>query len=446
VPQKAIGLPDPTAYGSPEDLQPGTISPFFVQEHAAERAGLHSDVRLGNAKRKLLSWAVRKGLPPPGGKHYAVMQPLHEEAYGPWEGQIASGYGAGEVRSKVRGRALITGVDEAGVSFVTAHEKYPQRFRLQRTEKLGDKAWLLINTTPDVPREYKKISYRVVPAKDVEQLFTPENVVTAKIDGSAAWYEILGDKIEALSYRTSKQTGRPIVHTERAELYGHQPGLGKHRDTVLRGEMFGMRAGKAVPAAELGGLLNATVERSLELKRQKQIKMYHAVFDILQYRGKDVSGLPYEQRLKLIDLVLKDLPKSFTRPPTARTPEEMRKLWRDIQRKRNPYSEEGIIASPLRGGVPTKVKLYPESDVVIENVFAGEGGLKGEAAGGFEYSLPSKPGVIVGRVGTGFGRDDRVDMWRNPDSWIGRTVRIKAQEQFPSGAYRAPVFIARHEG
>jgi 2'-5' RNA ligase len=36
-------------------------------------------------------------------------------------------------------------------------------------------------------------------------------------------------------------------------------------------------------------------------------------------------------------------------------------------------------------------------------------------------------------------------MWQNPNEWVGRTARIRAQEQFPSGAYRAPAFLARHE-
>jgi hypothetical protein len=36
-------------------------------------------------------------------------------------------------------------------------------------------------------------------------------------------------------------------------------------------------------------------------------------------------------------------------------------------------------------------------------------------------------------------------MLRDPGSFIGRTARIRAQEQFPGGAYRAPSFLALHE-
>jgi ATP-dependent DNA ligase len=222
--------------------------------------------------------------------------------------------------------------------------------------------------------------------------------------------------------------------------------LKAYKDTLLRAEIYGERKGRAIPAAELGGLLNATIERSLQAQKAKNIAVKHMVFDVLRFKGKDVTKLPYEQRLKLVQQVVKALPDSFSVPESYRTPAEMRELWREIKTKKHPLSEEGIIAHPTGTGAPTKVKLYPEADVTIEKIFPGEGALTGTAAGGFEYSLPGKPGVVVGRVGTGFGREDRADMWKNPDAWVGRSVRIKAQEQFPSGAYRAPVFIARHEG
>jgi len=37
-------------------------------------------------------------------------------------------------------------------------------------------------------------------------------------------------------------------------------------------------------------------------------------------------------------------------------------------------------------------------------------------------------------------------MLNKPEDWIGRIARVKSQEQLPSGAYRMPVFISRHEG
>ncbi len=48
-------------------------------------------------------------------------------------------------------------------------------------------------------------------------------------------------------------------------------------------------------------------------------------------------------------------------------------------------------------------------------------------------------------MGSGFSDEVRREMLSNPDSWIGRMARVRAQEKFPSGALRAPSFLARHE-
>lgn len=437
MPQKAIGLPDPEEYGSITSLKPGSILPFYVQKHLARKAGPHYDVRLGEPGGKLLSWAVRKGLPKPGQKHLGIQQALHEESYGGWSGTIPRGYGAGKVESKIRGKALITSSDKNGVTFVTAHEKHPQRFRLQRTPR----GWLLINVTPAKKREYGKVHYKKVDEKEIDQLFNPANLISAKIDGSAEWVEILGDKIESLSYRTSKQTGRPIVHTERV---GSPRLKEKLKDTVLRGELYGVKDGKVISAAELGGLLNSVVALSLAKQQKKNIKLKHAVFDILRHEGKDLTKLPYGERLRILEDVVKKLPPEFHIPEGYTDPVKQRRLWQRIKKGQHPLTVEGIVAHPLADGVPQKVKTFKEYDVYIRDVFPGKGRLEGTGAGGFRYSL-TPGGPVVGAVGTGFSDEDRRDMLTNPDVWVGRRARIESQEQFPSGAYRAPGFIARHE-
>jgi len=90
------------------------------------------------------------------------------------------------------------------------------------------------------------------------------------------------------------------------------------------------------------------------------------------------------------------------------------------------------------------VKLYEEHDVHVKDIFPGKKSLEGVGAGGFSYSL--KPGEeSVGEVGSGFTQSTREQMLQSPEDFIGRTARIRAQEQFPSGAYRAPSFLALHE-
>jgi hypothetical protein len=83
--------------------------------------------------------------------------------------------------------------------------------------------------------------------------------------------------------------------------------------------------------------------------------------------------------------------------------------------------------------------------VLIKNVVEGMGKYQGVGAGGFDYALPEAPDKVVGRVGTGFTDDLRQQMWQSPGDFVGRTARIHAQQQFPSGAYRAPALLGLHE-
>lgn len=205
-------------------------------------------------------------------------------------------------------------------------------------------------------------------------------------------------------------------------------------------------ASAVLPASELGGILNATIANSLKRQREKNVRMRMALFDVAKYgRKRMTKEMPYLERLAKVKEVASVLPAGvFTVPETFTDPEEQRKLWDQIVAGQHPLTTEGIVAHPLAGGRPAKAKVYPEYDVFVREVFPGEGGLAGKGAGGFSYST-TPDGPIVGRVGTGFDMSTREDMLSAPEEWVGRKARIRAQEQFPSGAYRAPVFIALHE-
>jgi len=444
--QSAAGIPDRDVYGNPLTLQPG-MYPWVVQHHLAERAGPHYDVRLGGgpAGQELFSWAGRY-LPEPGEKRLFSQQPLHAGSYATFQGRIDGRYGRGEVRRKDLGTALITKVSPNSIHFTVAHHGQPERFTLVRLPQRADqkRKWLLMNVTPTQAPQQPKQRYVQLDAENVEKVFDPKYLVSAKLDGAAALLKLLGDKIELVSYRPSK-TGRPIVHTERFQPPDVKipPRL---RGSVLRGEIYGVRKGRAISAAELGGLLNASVEQSLAKQRDTDTQLRMALFGVHQRGRKAVPPeTQFSTQREMLQEILKTLPpERFHEPPSAASPEEARRLWQQIISKRHPLTSEGIVAQPLAGGTPIKVKTHHEHDIHIREIFPGRGKLSGRAAGGFSYSL-TPTGPIVGEVGTGFSAQDREDMWRNPEAWIGRRARIRAQEQFPSGAFRAPAFLARHE-
>lgn len=421
---------------------------YVTQLHNAAKAGPHTDLRFGNKGLGLYSWAVPKGMPEAGDRpRLGIAQSQHSHKYKDFQGTIPAGeYGAGTVETSEKGQALITRVEPNRIEFTLAHKKYPERYTMIRT---GGRSWLVVNTTPvesEALEGFKKEHYKVLEPEEAEEVLRGSHAVSAKIDGAALVADIMKDRVEFLSYRRQKASGRPIVHTERV---GGLTGLDIPEElvgTTLRGELYGERGGRAIPPQELSGLLNSSLARALKDKTDRRIKLKAAMFGILR-SGKAIPGDPVK-RLEAIRGIIAGLPVKgvFSTPPTETDPAKAGKLYKDIIEGRNPLTSEGIVAEPLAGGVPIKIKPREEADVYVRDVFPADTVRTGDVrAGGFSYSLEPE-GPIVGNVGTGFEHSTLKDMLANPEQYRGRIARIRSQGQFEGGAHRAPSFVSMHEG
>ena len=453
----APGLPSKNEMGDVSQIPIGQLLNYVDQEHAARRANLHHDIRFG--PDRLYSWAMRKGLPKPGEKHLAVQQSLHRGSWANFEGEIMSGnYGAGMVKKHEKGSVIVTKAEPDKINFSIVSRKAPEFFSMIKLPK-NPKHWLMVNTTPQnltkflggtKPEEVGAIKpkYTLIPAADVQKVFDPKYLVQEKIDGAAMLFKLFSDKIEAVSYRSTKE-GKPIVHTYR--IFGPSGATKsvkvpkEFQGSILRGEAYGVKDNKAIPPQELGGLLNSSVEKSLRDQKLKGVEMRNALFDIVSLPTGDIKGMLPEQRRETLQRILTHLPQpKFHLPEQAETPEEAKALWERITSGQNPRTEEGVVAYPRAGGRLLKVKQTPETSVFVRNVFPGEGRLAGQMAGGFEYSR-SPEGEIVGRVGTGFSDETRRRMLQDKEDWVGRTANVRSQSSFPSGALRAPAFLSLSE-
>jgi hypothetical protein len=472
----AIGLPDPGNKGDLSALSPGLID-MVIQHHKARLAGPHYDVRFATPETGLYSWAARKELPTPGKRVAVFRQPLHTHEYGSFEGEIPKGYGAGSVRKHRAGKILVTEIRPNLIKFTTADRRHPERFVLLKPEGWIDDDWLLINRTPTEPLPYEKVHYKKIDGDQVEKALDKlmeGDTVEAKIDGASSLVRLLEKGVEVTSYRASKETGGPITHTER--FFGGPGNMEVPPDlvgTILKGELYGTRkaengangvyqrgrVGESVDRGgsspmgvigpqELGGILNASLGRSLEKQREGGIDLRNMIFDIQQL-GKQPVGhdTPRAERRRMIEDILERVPGLTAdgkfHLAEAATPEDAKRLWQQIRSGEHPLTREGVVIHPARGR-PIKGKLTEERDVWLTGVFPGEGRLAGQAAGGFTYAL--KPGgETVGKVGTGLSDELRRELWADPESYTGRMARIRAQEQHPSGAFRAPALLAFHE-
>lgn len=449
---KAKGIPDRRYYGAPgKDFTAGQLIDYVIQKHHAERAGPHYDLRAGNKEKGLHSWVTRKELPEAGGRLLLIHQPVHSYRYKDFEGEIGPGYGKGTVKKVSDGKLLITKATKDQLHFTTADNKPERRYAVIRTGKSDDYQWLLTRPHNLSHPKVEKPKMKNIDAdklREVLKNLKGDEHVQAKIDGALNFVQILKNKPELLSHRTSKETGLPIVHTER--FFGGRPEIEvpkKYQGAVLLSEVYGTRKGKAIPPQELGGILNSTIDKSLDKQKKTDVKLKAMLFDVARVGGKkiDPATVPYSERHQMLEEIIKYLPKGkFELPHTVKGSDQANKLLKQVSSGQHDKTVEGLVIHPNVGRA-AKLKLTNEHDVYIRDIFPGEGKYFKTGAGGIKYSLTPE-GPIVGKVGTGLSDELRRDMFKNPDNYIGRIARIRSQGQFQdTGAYRAPSLIAVHE-
>lgn len=444
----APGIPaKETSHDLPEVKAPTTWE-FAVHDHDAERRGRHFDLRLGDPDTGFAhSWAMHAEWPKPGQRTWAIQQPTHTLRYMDFEGTISDGYGKGGVKLFDRDKTEITSSRPGHVSFNVYRSTGPEEYTLHR---VGGKQWILMNRTthrakhPDLPDskpKYKEIPVSKIPVDD------PNYVVQPKIDDAHNLFIFpeSGEQIRVVSYRPTNRAQGVIEHTHKI------PGLFGTRTpkdlggTILRGGLYALhpKTGEATPAEHVGALLNSDVWKSRE-KQKEHGELISVLYDVVKYRGRDMSEVPYKEKLEVLRKVEKELPNIFHLPRMATTAKAKEQMVRDVREGKLPETREGVILWHLNESKPPiKAKFVKEHDVYIRDFFPGEGKYRGRAVGGFLFSH-EPDGPIVGRVGTGLSDEQRIDMHQHPERYRGMVARVKAQQKYGSGALRAPAFLGWH--
>lgn len=438
----APGIPtEKTVHTFPKVEKPRTFE-FGLHEHHAERAGKHFDLRLGDpATGYAHSWAMRYW-PKPGEVRLAVQQPTHTLEYMDFEGTIKDGYGKGKVDLARRDKTEIVSSSKGHVRFNLYSGKGVEEYLLRHTSRDGDD-WMLHNVTTtrgDLPSS--KPSYKVLPAGKLDPNDT-RTVMQAKIDGAHVLYNFKkpGSTMDVLSYRPTDRATGIIEHTQKLPDYQAHKTPAAMKDTILRGELYAVdKNGKALPAARVGGILNAGVWKSRE-KQETEGQLVPVVFDVVKWKGKNVEKAPYAEKLELLRQATKHAPW-LNLPRTAETPEDKEKLISDIRSGKEPSTEEGVIEWNLDKNLPRKSKFLREADAYVKDIFLEQGTRKG-LAGGFAFSK-TPGGPVVGRVGTGFSHALKRDMAAHPEKYKGLHARLAVQPAPAHYAPRAPAFKGWH--
>lgn len=448
IAEYAPGIPSKkTSFELPEVKAPAKWE-YAVHEHKAEKRGPHYDLRLGDPETgRAHSWAMAVKWPKPGESEWAIQQPTHTLEYMDFEGRIPTGYGKGDVSLHSRDKVEVLSARPGHVNFNLYKNTGPEEYTLHR---IADNKWKLINRTPsrermELPSSKPKYNETDITKAD-KHINSDEWIASAKIDDAHNLFVLpaSGEQIRSVSYRLPKKGETGIIdHTHKVPALVGLKTPKNLGGTILRGGLFATHpdTGEATQAKDLAGILNTNVWKSRE--KQKEFgELRPVIYDVVQFKGKNMEHAPYEEKLRVLRQVASDLP--FELPRMATTPEEKRSLIAQIESGKVPETKEGVVFWNLKRKTPAvKAKFTADHDVYVREFFPGEGKYKDRGVGGFTFSY-EPTGAVVGRVGTGLSDALREDMHKHPDRYKGLAARVTAQDKFPSGALRAPSFQGWH--
>lgn len=400
------------------------VTDMAIQEHAADRAGLHYDIRF-NINGKAVSFATKKGLPDaPGTPRLLIRQPDHVVDYMNWEGTIPKGeYGAGDVKVYDKQQVIVTQTDKDKLHVHIPKGPNSGNFTLFKTE--ADK-WMAVKNK-ELPRtwesrpDYKKVS------RDLTDL--PEDLYTAsrKYDGA----HFIADFTEKGVALTSQNLGVSGSLIPREDNYPHLKYTEvpkEYAGTVLRGELHHPKGFNILSAMTIANPI-----KSMQLQQQHG-KPEFIPFEVVKYKGKDFSQFTPEERIKIVDEVANAIPNSYIKPPERKRPTES---LRDFYERIVANNGEGIVLQDRTTGEFLKKKNRIDYDLKIKDVLEGDGRLKNHMG---SLVLEDRSGTEVGNVGTGFSDSMRKEIFENKKKYIGQLVKITSDKPLVAKSLRGPAF------
>jgi hypothetical protein len=394
-----------------------------------------------------------------------------------FDGVIHEGYGKGEKRLIYSGTGVIKvgGSRQLGRINVHEHDAEKAGFHYDfvaegidpHTESFEvNIANGAFNGRYAFRQAFEKNRYLVVRMKD-------ESVLVAKPDIHLKPSEFL---------KTIRQSGRPVsvewkddgslanvaIHNMRAVYRSHRPEGEPYYDkfpaiedlrnrspvwlarrffpgpkqegTVLRGELHHPDG-----AARVGGILNALPEKSIRIQQERGPVEFYA-WDIVKFKGRDVSLLSYGERRELYEAVIAEV-RLFNRhlhvvPAMAEGGNPVEFYRTIIHDPRGlPYSE-GVVVK-YRDAVDKwfKVKTNDTLDVRVTRCIEGTG----KFAGSLGAMVVEGPTGVESEIGSfQLTNDQRRWNWVHRDVLTGQVAEVRALTVNESGAIRAGVFVRFH--
>jgi len=459
----------------------GTPQPVGIRQLALSRAlqkkavdgALLAGARTGKEYAK---FTLKKGLPTDQRpRTLAVENAPH--SVDDFDGVIKEGYGKGEKRLIYSGTGVIKvgGSCQLGKINVHEHEAEKAGFHYDFVAEGIDPHTesFEINIANGVfkgryafRQAFEKNQYLVVRRKD-------DSVLVAKPDIHLKPPEFLktlrqSDRPVSVEWKDDGSLAAVAIHNLRAVYRSHRPEGESYYDklpaieglrnrspvwlarrlfpgpeqegTVLRGELHHPDG-----AARVGGILNALPEKSIRIQQERGPVEFYA-WDIMKFKGRDLSQRPYGQRRELYEAVFAEI-RLFNKHlhvvpamPEGGDPVE---FYRAIinDHRGLPWSE-GVVVK-YRDSVDQwfKVKANDTLDVRVIRCLEGTG----KFAGSLGAMVVEGPTGVESEIGSfQLTNEQRRWIWERRDVLTGQIAEVRALTVNESGAIRAGVFVRFH--
>lgn len=345
----------------------------------------------------------------------------------------------------------------------------------------------------------RQISPMLAQKKDLEKIEVWDSrlyFAQEKFDGERVILQIAHNFYAYTGRRVSKKTALLADKTGHLPHLGLDPHFMELMDgTVLDGELLHPRYFTDIQEGfrALSAVMRSLPERAHLLQQETGFLEYH-VYDILEYRGQDLRGKPFIDRLAHLQTFFREFrhhggSQAIHLADTARTPDDKRQLFERI----TAHNREGLMFRHVHGlyqegtKSPDLLKLKAEFDVdaivmgfvpadppytgsdpdtwdywakelepglwTKENAQVSPASRDELCANGYIpvsytwfHNLPAtvifgcyKDGVLTerGRC-SGFDYETSKDMRDNPEAWLGQTIEVACYGFYPSGKLRHP--------
>lgn len=394
-----------------------------VQEHHAQKAGRHFDIRFA-INDKAVSFVTRHGLPKlPGEIRRLIRVPNHKVDYMTWEGEIPKGnYGAGQVLLHDKQNVVLKSEPERLLLDV---HKGPNAGNYSIFKHNND--WFVVRKKELQRAFVEKEKFRTAQTpKDIKNV---QNYIPLhKLDGAAFIGVVNPGGISLTS--AQKSVAGELIPREHNVPHIRDTRVPELKGTVLKGELW-----HPLGFNTLSGILNSHPSNAVQTQYDMG-KAFFAPYDIVKMPdGRDGKDVPFHEKIRVLQDIVKKLKNKYITLPgfAIKNKDEFeKKLLGNTEYEGIVYRHATDTKAPTY-----KVKNWHDYDLRVKRVIGGAGRLS-DSVGALQ--LEDAAGRIVGNVGSGLSDMLRKKFSNDPQAIIGKIVKVKSMKPLID-KLRAPVFM-----